>query len=96
MNQLLMFLRLCATGTHLACIADFGGVHPSTVSRIIKRVGRALASKYRRFVKMPETPEELQKNQLEFYAKARFPRVIGAVDGTHIRIQSPGNLITLL
>ncbi|KAG5879956.1 hypothetical protein JTB14_024549 [Gonioctena quinquepunctata] len=89
MNQLLIFLRLCATGSHLSCIGDFGGVHLSTVPRITKRVGRALAGLNRRFIRMPETAEEINKTQLEFYEKARFPRVIGAVDGTHIKIQSP-------
>nr|CAH7762462.1 unnamed protein product [Callosobruchus chinensis] len=28
--------------------------------------------------------------QLSFYEKARFPRTVGAIDCTHIRIQSPG------
>ncbi|KAG5868041.1 hypothetical protein JTB14_001733 [Gonioctena quinquepunctata] len=90
MNQLLIFLRLCATGTHLSCVADFGGTHLSTVSRIVKRVGRALASKSRRFICMPERLQDITRGQFDFYEIARFPRVIGAVDGTHIRIQSPG------
>lgn len=90
MNQLLVFLRLCATGSHLACIGDFAGVHTSTASRITKRVGRVLASKSRTFIKMPETAEAIGQIQLEFYQIARFPRVVGTVDGTHIRIQSPG------
>lgn len=94
MNQLLIFLRLCATGSHLACIADFGGVHVSTTSRIVKRVCRALASKSQRYIKMPQTEEEIQTHQLQFYEIARFPRVIGAVDGSHIRIQSPGRFLT--
>lgn len=90
MNQLLIFLRLCATGSHLDCIGDFGGVHLSTVSRITKRVARAVASKSRRFIKMPATAEEMSRSHLEFYERARFPHIIGAVDGTHVKIQSPG------
>ena len=90
MNQLLIFLRLCATGSHLACIGDFGGVHLSTVSRITKRVARALASKHGRYIRMPQTLEEIHRSQLNFYEIARFPRVICAVDGSHIRMQSPG------
>lgn len=62
MNQLLIFLRLCATGNHLASIGDFGGVHVSTVSGLTKRVGRALAGKSRQFIRMPEMVEDLIKS----------------------------------
>ncbi|KAJ8950839.1 hypothetical protein NQ317_007942 [Molorchus minor] len=89
-NQLLIFLRFCATGTHLSCIGDFGGVHFSTVSRIIVRVGRVLATLYNRYIKMPRTQDEINNNHFAFYEKARFPRVIGSIDCTHIKIQSPG------
>nr|CAI5859431.1 unnamed protein product [Callosobruchus analis] len=40
---------------------------------------------------MPETAEEIGNAQHGFYQIARFPRVVGAVDGTHIRIKSPGD-----
>nr|CAI5862702.1 unnamed protein product [Callosobruchus analis] len=89
MNQLLMFLRLCATGTYLSCIADFSGAHLATVSRHVKRVAVALARLSPRFIRMPETAEEIGNAQHGFYQIARFPRVVGAVDGTHIRIKSP-------
>nr|CAI5822587.1 unnamed protein product [Callosobruchus analis] len=89
MNQLLMFLRLCAIGTYLSCIADFSGAHLATVSRHVKRVAVALARLSPRFIRMPETAEEIGNAQHGFYQIARFPRVVGAVDGTHIRIKSP-------
>lgn len=89
-NQLLVFLRFCATGSHIACIADFCGVHTSTASRIIARVANAIAGLYNRFIKMPLTQEERNVNYMSFYEKAHFPRVIGAIDCTHIKIQSPG------
>lgn len=95
-NQLLVFLRFCATGTHLACIGDFAGVHLSTVSRINVRVGRALARLYNRFVKMPQTHEEIAENQLKFYENSRFPRVVGVIDCTHVKIQSPGRYDKIL
>nr|CAI5836612.1 unnamed protein product [Callosobruchus analis] len=89
-NQIMIFLRLCATGTHLTCIGDFAGVHYSTVSRVAVRVESAIARHYNQFVKSPQTAEEINAAQLSFYERARFPRVVGAIDGTHIRIQSPG------
>lgn len=42
---------------------------------------------------MPETEAEINKLQLQFYKIARFPRTIGAIDCTHVKIQNPGNLI---
>lgn len=85
-----MFLRVCATGSHLSLIGDFAGMHYSTVSRIIKRVGTALAQKANNFIKMPNSEEERNMQNLLFYERACFPRIIGVIDCTHIRIQSPG------
>lgn len=39
---------------------------------------------------MPETNEEMQQNSVQFYNISRFPKCIGAVDCTHIKILSPG------
>ncbi|KAJ8943185.1 hypothetical protein NQ317_016990 [Molorchus minor] len=39
---------------------------------------------------MPRTQDEINNNHFAFYEKARFPRVIGSIDCTHIKIQSPG------
>jgi hypothetical protein len=89
-NQLLTCLRYYATDGHLMAIADFTGMHTSTVSRIILRVSRAIASLGQRFIKMSERDEQLQQTAQDFFVTARFPRVIGALDGTHVKIISPG------
>jgi len=39
---------------------------------------------------MPETPEEIRETRQKFFDIAGFPRCIGAIDCSHIRIQSPG------
>lgn len=39
---------------------------------------------------MPYTNEEISELKQNFYNIARFPRCIGALDCTHIKIQSPG------
>ena len=41
---------------------------------------------------MPESNEEIRLTQQAFYEMYKFPKVIGCIDGTHIRIQSPGKL----
>ena len=38
---------------------------------------------------MPTDPAELQGIMQGFYNIANFPNVIGAIDGTHVRIRSP-------
>lgn len=45
------------------------------------------------FINMPRDAEEIQKVQTGFFRLKGFPRVVGAVDCTHIRIQSPNSNI---
>ncbi|XP_071846295.1 putative nuclease HARBI1 [Apostichopus japonicus] len=39
-----------------------------------------------RFIKCPTTPDGLQRNQRAFMAVRGFPHVVGAIDGTHVRV----------
>ena len=90
MNQLLVCLRFLATNGHLQSTADFAGVHLATASRIIKRVAAAIGRFYGRFIRFPGNADGIRQKNVGFYEIAAFPKVIGAVDGTHIKIQSPG------
>lgn len=83
-------LLFYATGGHQISIGDFMCMDQSTVSRIIKKVSEAIAGLHNRFIRMPVTEQQRIISQNNFYQIARFPRVIGCVDGTHIAIQSPG------
>lgn len=91
-NQLLTALRFYACGNHQVGIGDFIGMHQTTVSRIIKKVSYAIASLAPIYITMPNQFEIL-RTQSDFFSMARFPMVIGCVDGTHIKIQSPGMYI---
>jgi len=86
----LIALRFFATGCFLKVTGDVHGVEKSTASNVVHCVSRAIASMARRFIKMPTTPEELEKTKNGFYRIARFPRCLGAIDCTHVKIQSPG------
>ncbi|XP_068082607.1 putative nuclease HARBI1 [Anabrus simplex] len=90
MNRLLLTLRFYATGTMFLAAGDFSGVSKSTACSIVKQVTWAIARLRPQFIRMPHTERELQNVQMEFYRIARFPKVVGALDCTHIRIQSPG------
>lgn len=77
-------------GNMLITVADFSGVSKSSASKIVKKVSYAIASLAPRFIQMPQGQDDIRKAQLEFYNRARLPRIIGAIDCTHILIQSPG------
>lgn len=85
--KLLIALRLYALGSIELAIADFAGVSITSVCRIMKRVSGALAEKAPEFIRMPSNEEELRESSRAFYNIARFPRTIGSIDCTHIRIQ---------
>nr|XP_049694472.1 putative nuclease HARBI1 [Helicoverpa armigera] len=89
-NQLLCALRFFATGNFLLTIGDLSGVSVSTSCRIIRRVATAIVTLREEFIRFPETPEEISTVKEQFYKIARFPNVLGCIDCTHIKIQSPG------
>ncbi|XP_032687237.1 putative nuclease HARBI1 [Odontomachus brunneus] len=89
-NQLLLTLRFYATGNFLRACGDFSGVSISTASRVVAKVSMAIASLSAAMINMPQSIEEIRTTQRAFYEMYKFPRVIGCIDGTHIRIQSPG------
>nr|CAH7747071.1 unnamed protein product [Callosobruchus chinensis] len=90
MLQILLVLRFCATGCMLQTAADFAGIHKSTTCQIIKKVIHAIASLAPEYIKMPNTQQQVDQGRRRFHRIARFPRVIGSIDCTHIRIISPG------
>lgn len=96
LNKLLLTLRFYATGNFLITAGDFLGVSKTTSSLIVRDVSVALARLLPRFIKMPDTEIEINTLQNRFYDIAKFPRVIGAIDCTHVKIQNPGNNILLV
>lgn len=90
-DKLLLTLRFYATGNFLIISGDFIGVSKTTASLIVRDVSIAIAKLRPRFIKMPSTENEISILQKSFYQIARFPRTIGAIDCTHVRIQNPGN-----
>lgn len=74
----------------LISVGDFAGVCKTTVSVTVGQVSEAIASLRPQFVKMPQTEQELATASFDFFNLAKFPRTIGALDCSHIRIQNPG------
>lgn len=90
LTQLLIALRYYAMGSMLIVAGDFGGIHKSTTSTVIRQVSRVIASLAPHYLKMPQNEEDLRKAKQDFLQIARFPNLIGAIDCTHVRISSPG------
>ncbi|XP_033229632.1 putative nuclease HARBI1 [Belonocnema kinseyi] len=88
--QLLLALRYYATGWHLIAAGDFSGVSKTSAHRIVHRVTAAIAGLTREDIKIPSTEAKVTAAQLDFYAIARFPKFISALDCTHVQVQSFG------
>ena len=73
----------------LTC-GDFIGISKAAGSKIIKQVSRAVAELNQQYVNFPNTEEERNAVAQKFHNISKFPRVLGAIDCTHVRIQSPG------
>lgn len=87
-----MALRFYATGRFQITVGDFCGVHKSTVCKNLKKVTEYIASLGPRYIYMPRNQAECIQAASEFYNIAKFPNVVGTIDGTHIRMQNPGKL----
>ncbi|XP_017465157.1 PREDICTED: putative nuclease HARBI1 [Rhagoletis zephyria] len=87
---LLLALRFYASGSFLICVADFCGVSVPSASRAVSKVSKAIAGLAPTFIKMPKTSTESESANRAFHQIAKFPKVVGCIDCTHIRIQSPG------
>ncbi|XP_059219979.1 uncharacterized protein LOC106094268 [Stomoxys calcitrans] len=66
---------------------DLHGLAQPTVSRICNRVARALARHGMEYINMPTSLEEQAVIMRDFKAIRNFPGVIGAIDGTHVKIK---------
>ncbi|KAK5650081.1 hypothetical protein RI129_001823 [Pyrocoelia pectoralis] len=88
--MVLLTLRYLATGSILQVVGDFINVDKATASRVITKVIRSIARLHPQFIKMPSTPQELNNVKQGFFNISRFPRCIGALDCSHIKIISPG------
>jgi len=71
-------------------VGDTFGIHKTTVCRIIHSVSQAIASLRKKYIAFTATQEERLQVMNNFYANSGMPGTIGAVDCTHILIQSPG------
>lgn len=90
MDKILITLRYFATACFQLVAADFYGVAESTVCRIIPIVTGKIASLRERFIRMPTTNQEVEEKKREFFRIAGMPAIVGAIDGTLVKILKVG------
>ncbi|ERL88142.1 hypothetical protein D910_05530 [Dendroctonus ponderosae] len=89
-TKVFLALRFYATGSMLITAGDFTGVSKTSSCNIVTQVTDAIARLRPIYVRFPETHAAILSTQETFYGIARFSYVVGAIDCTHVRIQSPG------
>lgn len=85
-------MRFCAQGSYQSSVGnDLNlGLAQSTTSLIFSEVLNALEQYVcPKWVNLNYTSEEKARAKRFFYEKSRIPGIIGAVDGTHIKIRAP-------
>ncbi|XP_066589563.1 uncharacterized protein [Prorops nasuta] len=86
--QLLAGIYILATPDSYRSISERFGIARSTAWKCLKRVVEAIYSIRNQFIKWP-TEQEAQKTWENIYRRHKFPKVLGAIDGTHIYIAKP-------
>jgi hypothetical protein len=82
--QVFTALKFYATGTVHNNHADHHGISKASASRIVRKVTNCLMQMKNEVIHFPTTPQEVATAQGDFFAVAGFPRVVSAVDCTHV------------
>uniref|UniRef100_A0A8C5A0Z8 Putative nuclease HARBI1 n=1 Tax=Gadus morhua TaxID=8049 RepID=A0A8C5A0Z8_GADMO len=82
-------LGFLATGTFQREIGDRSGIPQPSISRTMPAVLAAIMSLSERYINFPSNNDQQTGIKRDFYAIARFPNVIGAVDCTHVGMKPP-------
>ncbi|XP_063931068.1 putative nuclease HARBI1 [Zophobas morio] len=94
MQKLYVALQFYATGSFQWLVGSSGRVSQRSASRLIGEVTEAIVALAPQFIRFPNAEEYLAVKQV-FYQIGQtkhgrgFPNVLGAIDCTHVRIQTP-------
>lgn len=90
LDKILITLRYYATASIHQVIGDFYGISESSVCNIIPVVSEKIAALRQRFIRMPSSDGEILEKKREFFKIAGMPAIIGAMDGTLVKILKVG------
>lgn len=91
MAKLLSTLHFLASGSFQRTVAISAGISQSSFSGVLSHVLNALSRRMGRYIKFPRTPDTLEATKRGFCAVAGFPRIIGAIDCTHVQLVPPSD-----
>lgn len=90
-TKLLVALRFYAVGCFSEPLSDMFGVSKSTACAVVAEVSYLISYHMKeRFINMPSNRRSIVEAKAKFHRFANFPLVVGAVDGTNIKIESFG------
>ncbi|KAJ9528308.1 hypothetical protein QJQ45_014281 [Haematococcus lacustris] len=91
-EQLGVFCTFAAQGGSYTQVALAMGCSTTSVSRCVNNVSTAIWDRLSMKIAWPRTEEELRTNVLGFEELSGLVQVVGAIDGTHVRLASvPAN-----
>ena len=88
-TQICCALRFYATGSLISVLGDASGLSKASVSRLITSVTEAICTLAEQYIQFPTTEQNMRKESQLFHAMAGFPNVVGAIDGSLMRISKP-------
>ncbi|XP_058840786.1 putative nuclease HARBI1 [Topomyia yanbarensis] len=88
-QKMQIFLRYVGDPGFQVGVGEDIGIHQTTVSKTIWNVCQKIASKSSDWIKFPVTKEDMDAAKNIWRRKFKFPDSIGALDCTHVIIQSP-------
>lgn len=89
-HRFITALRFYATGDFCYSVGDAHGISKASVHASVQHVTTVLVNRYfKEVISWPQGEAERRRIPTDFYQKARFPAVCGAVDGTLIPISCP-------
>ena len=84
--DVLMYLRYLATGSFMLISGELLNLSKSSCHRAVHLVAEKISHLHNDLIKFPDS---LSRIKQKFLQKSRFPEIIGAIDCTQIKIQSP-------
>uniref|UniRef100_A0A673CVJ1 Putative nuclease HARBI1 n=1 Tax=Sphaeramia orbicularis TaxID=375764 RepID=A0A673CVJ1_9TELE len=91
MTKLLATLHFLASGSFQHTVTICAGISQSSFCSVVSEVLNTMSRRMGRHIQFPCTRDALNATKHGFYAVAGFPRVIGAIDCTHVQLVPPSD-----
>jgi len=86
---MITFMSFLRSGSFQYTMGTVAGTSQPSTSRIIDELTGVTLKFTKEFIKFPNSLQDWMGVKEDFYRVAKFPNIIGAIDGTHIAIKRP-------